>query len=84
VGPVRAVQQALRPLGLVALEPLVSLLAANVVTPAKLGVGEEAALGLDDETLPFGHGIGLQPWHRQLRKTRNRAARYGETVTHQG
>ena len=68
LGPVRAVEQALRPFLFVALEPLVARRAADVVAPAELGVGEEAALGLQDESLAFDHGIGLQPWHRQLRK----------------
>jgi hypothetical protein len=65
MGPVGAVFEAIRPVDLVALEPLVAGLAADVVTPAELGVREQTSLGLDDELLAFGHRIGLQPWHRR-------------------
>lgn len=73
--PVRAVEQSVWTLQLVALEPLIALLATDAMSPAQLGVRKHAALGLQNESLAFGHGIGLQPWHRQLRKTRHGAAR---------
>jgi hypothetical protein len=76
VRSMRAIEQPVRSLGFVAFEPLVALLPADAVASAQLGVGEQAALGLDDELLPFGHGIGLQPWHRRLRVAQNGAARY--------
>jgi len=76
VRSVRAIEQTLRPFRFVALEPLVALLPTDAVASAQLGVGEQAALGLDDELLPFGHGIGLQPWHRRLQEAQNGAAGY--------
>ncbi len=76
VGSVRAIEQPLRSFRFVAFEPLVALLPTDAVASAQLGVGEQAALGFDDELLPLGHGIGLQPWHRQLQEVQNGAAGY--------
>ena len=59
----RTVEQAVGTLDQIALEPLVAGLSANAVAEAELAVGKEAALRLEDESLAFGHGIGLQPWH---------------------
>ncbi len=70
VRPMRAIEQPVRALvGSVALEPLIARRAADAVAPAELGVREQAAFGLEDESLAFGHGIGLLPWHRRLPKS---------------
>ena len=59
----RAVHEAVGSFGLVALEPLVAGLTADAVAQAELGVREQAASGLENESLSFVHGIGFQPWH---------------------
>jgi hypothetical protein len=69
MGPVRSVGESVGPVEVVALEPLVSGLAADAVPAAQLGEGEEAALGLEDESPALRHGIGLQPGHGRLRKS---------------
>jgi hypothetical protein len=76
VRSVRAIEQPVWPFSFVALEPLVALLPTDAVASAQLGVREQATLGLDDELLPFGHGIGLQPWHQRLQASQNGAAGY--------
>ena len=72
MGPMGAFEQPVGSLGLVSLEPLVASLAADIVASAEFGVGEEARGGLEDESLAFVHGIGLQPWHGQLQEKRGR------------
>ena len=80
-GSVGAVKQPLRALGPIPLEPFVAGPAADVVASAELGVGEEAALGLKDESLTFVHGIGLQPWHGRLQEFEKGASRYGSRLS---
>ncbi len=76
-----AIREVVGPLGLIALESLVSGLAADTVAQAELGVREEASRGLQDESFAFVHGIGLQPWHGA---SLSRPTLGSETVTHHG
>ena len=81
MGPMGAFEQPVGSLGLVSLEPLVASLAADIVASAEFGVGEEARGGLEDESLAFVHGIGLQPWHGQLQERVEGAPRYGTRLS---
>ena len=81
MGPMGAFEQPVGSLGLVSLEPLVASLAADIVASAEFGVGEEARGGLEDESLAFVHGIGLQPWHGQLQERVEGAPRYGSRLS---
>jgi len=65
-GPVGPVKQTIGAFGLIPLKPLVAGLSADAVASAKFGVGEQATEGLEDESLSFVHGIGLQPRHGPL------------------
>jgi hypothetical protein len=79
--PVGSVSEAVGAFELVAPEPLVAGLAADAVAAAQLGEREQAALGLNDESLAFGHGIGLQPGHGRLPKSVEMPPRYGSRLS---
>jgi hypothetical protein len=60
------VGEPVRAFGLVALDPLVAGLPADVMASAEFSDGEVAAEPLENETSAFDHGIGLQPGHGRL------------------
>ena len=57
------IREAVGPLDLISLEPLVACLPADAVAKAELGVREDSSRGPEDESFAFVHRIGLQPWH---------------------
>jgi hypothetical protein len=66
VWPVRAVLQAIQPLGLIPLDPSVTGRSGDVVATAELGVREIGELSLEDESGAFSLHSGGSPRHRAL------------------